>query len=124
MDIQDDIPRYRKKSTSKPPKKSKHKHLREPCIIEYPENWHTKEHLCGDGRHTSIGTYCPICGKIGDITDWERWYQKEPVHVGIYILAQHAPTNEGKRELDPETRTLPTFFVDSPFAKFVELNKE
>lgn len=29
----DDIPKYRKKSQARPPKKSKHKHLSEPCII-------------------------------------------------------------------------------------------
>lgn len=44
MERFDDIPKYRKESHARPPKKSKHKHLSEPCIIESPADWWKKEH--------------------------------------------------------------------------------
>ena len=119
----DETPRYRKKSTVKPPKKSKHKHLCEPCVLSYPQDWHTKEHLRSDERHESIGAYCPICGKIGEIKDKSRWYSKETVFIGNYQLTETVLTEEGKKEMNPETRTIPCFMIDDPFEKFVKLEK-
>ena len=118
----DEAPRHKKKSTAKPPKKAKHKHLCEPCIISYPNEWWTKEHLRTDARHEIIGVYCPICGKIGDIKDRECWYKRETVFTGNVQWTKTVLTEEGEREMNPETRTLPTFRVDDPFAKFVNLS--
>lgn len=117
----DDTPRYRKKSTAKAPKKSKHKHLVEPCVIEYPLDWHRKAHERNGEKNISIGGYCPVCGKIGSLKDKSRWYGKDTVFIGNYQLTETVATEEGEKELDPKTRTLPTFYIDDPFAKFVEL---
>ena len=45
---------------SKANKKSKHKHQYEECLIRYKWNW--DEHKI----HTSLNSYCTICGKIND----------------------------------------------------------
>ena len=116
MRYEDDIPRYKKKSNSKAPPKSKHKHRYEPCVIEYPALWYTKEHLRGGEKQVKINGYCQVCGKIGEI-NLEQWYGSVYHVTGISI----EPTEQTQRELNPETRTLPTFQVDDPFAKFVEL---
>ena len=97
----DEIPRHKKKSKAKTPKKSQHKHTYKPCVIEYPLDWYKKEHERSGEKQFSIGTYCAICGKIGEL---KRWYH-----------------TENESELNPETRTLPIFWTEDFFPKYVEL---
>ena len=120
----DDVPKYKKKVTGKTPKKSKHKHLTEPCIIAYPNKWWTKSHLHDGSLHEVIGAYCPICGKIGELKDKSKWYTKDTVFVGTYQLTETVLTEEGKKEFNKETRTLPYFVINDPFDKFVSLTTE
>jgi len=114
----EEIQRHRKKSQTKPPKKSNHKHIYEPCVIEYPDDWYNKPHGQNGKRRVNFYGYCPICGKVGP-TDQTRWWKDIHIKVGKTLALQEAPTEEGERELNPETRTLPTFFSDDPFPKFV-----
>lgn len=108
-----DIPRYRKKSKKKPPKKSDHKHVFELCIFEYPRDWYKKSHEQSGDNHVAIGSYCPLCGKVGNFK-WESefvWFN-EPM------------PEEVEMEINPETRTLPTFWcVEGPFQKFVDIKE-
>lgn len=59
---ENEIPKYLKSTESnisKSNRKSKHKHQYEECLIQY--------HLPRSTRiHTSLYTYCIICGKIND----------------------------------------------------------
>ena len=58
-----EIPKYLKRkenNISKANKKSKHRHQYEECLIRYKWNW--DEHKI----HTSLNSYCTICGKIND----------------------------------------------------------
>jgi hypothetical protein len=119
-----EIPRYKKKSTAQTPKKSKHKHLSAPCVISYPSDWYTKEHLRNNERQIVIGAYCPICGKIRDLNDKSQWYKKETVFFGICQFTETALTAEGEKEMNESTRTLPYFEIDSPFDKFVALHAD
>lgn len=120
-DIPNDIPKYRKKSTARPPAKAKHKHVYEPCLIEYPLDWWNKPH---ERKHyipyLQFSAYCPVCGKIGEV-DRERWFTTVKKHNGICIYLESVYTEEAKRELNPATRTLPVFKVADPFAKFVKI---
>lgn len=63
--IQDqEAPKYRKSkdsNVSKISKKSKHKHLYEECLIRYDFSVMDKP-----TTHTSLCSYCTICGKIGE----------------------------------------------------------
>lgn len=121
--VDEEIPRHRKKSQAKPPKKSKHKHIYEPCIIEYPTDWYYKEHERSGERRSNFYGFCPICGKVGE-TDQGRWWTEDLGYVGHYLVHNTVPTEEGARELNPETRTLPTFFSDSPFPKTVNIEEK
>lgn len=112
---------YKKKSQAKPPKKSKHKHLYEPCVLEFYGFRFSQENGVVYDRPTAVfGRYCPVCGKLGGSEPIEesRWYRRGCVWKWI----THDLTEEGARELNPDTRTLPTFWVDDPyFSKYVEV---
>lgn len=120
----EDITRHRKKAQPKTPKKSKHKHIFEPCVLEQPIDWYKKEHERSGVIRSKIGYYCPICGKLGDFQEKERWYQRKLVEHLPFNAYSQEPTEECGRELNPLTRTLPTFFVEDYFQKFVEVKEE
>ncbi len=89
-----------------------------PCVFEYSG-------IKLDGAHGFIpgpteywiGSYCDICGKVGP--GGNRWFQWVPYNGGSF--GKFEPTEEAKRQLDPETRTLPTFHLDNVFQKAVNL---
>lgn len=119
MDYMDEGLPYKKKSQAKPPKKSKHKHIYEPCILEFNDLRFSKEYgMVYDVPSARISGYCPVCGKVGSPGEEERWYKTRPYGMGFLSVK----TEEHERELNPETRTLPTFWVDDPyFPKYVEV---
>ena len=121
--IQNDIPKYRKKSQAKPPKKSKHKHVYEPCLLEVPLEWYAKPHERTGKTLLKFKSYCPVCGKIGDM-DRERWWTHVENHNGMFSYLETVYTEEAERELNPITRTLHVFKVGDYFAKFVEIGEE
>ena len=83
-DIQNDIPKYRKKSSARPPTKAKHKHAYEPCLIEYPLDWWNKPHERKRYvPHLQFSAYCPVCGKVGEV-DRERWFTTVKKHNGAH----------------------------------------
>ena len=58
-----EIPKYLKwkeNDISKANKKSKHKHQYKECLIRYKWKWEENK------IHTSLNSYCTICGKIND----------------------------------------------------------
>ena len=119
----DEMP-HKKKSQAKPPKKSKHKHQYEPCVLEFNGLRISKEHgIVYDRPEARISAYCPVCGKLGPLENPERWfYDRWITHPVFHRVIEPCKTEECERELNPETRTLPTFWVDDPyFTKSVEV---
>ena len=118
---------YKPTRKKKKPKKANHKHVYENCVFDivFEHGVLDPSHGFRDKICPSIGTYCPICGKIGSLcdSDNERWYEKPGHMLGVVNPIFHADlTEEGKRELDPATRTLPYFFVADWWQKGVELD--
>ena len=114
----DEVMPYKKKSNRKPPKKSKHKHDYQPCVFEYNGIRLDKAHGFVPDSKTGFGSYCTICGKIGSYGD-ERWTRWVPVNGGPAGHSEY--TEEAKAELNPETRTLPTFRIEDIWSqKFVD----
>lgn len=114
----DEVPKYKKKSTKRAPPKSKHKHRFEECILEYEGRTYNKERGFVKKPDRSFGRYCVICGRIhiGGLND-----HMEKVPYGNCVVYRH--TDYAKKELDHETRTLPTFWVDDLWKqKFVYLD--
>ena len=69
----DETPCYRKRAKKITPKKSNHKHEFLNCVFVMPSTRFDEAHGIVHEPDTkySIGTYCPVCGKIGDIIDRE-----------------------------------------------------
>lgn len=107
MEIDDPIVPYRKKSKSRPPKKANHKHVWAYCVFEFSDERFEK---------VSVGTYCPICGKIGNpmSSDW----RENTSEFDRYV--RYDWTEAARKELCSETRTLPLCRAKNYFSKFVE----
>lgn len=116
----DDVARYKKKATKKSPPKAKHKHEFEECILEYPSKSFDKTKGFIDKVEGCFGRYCVICGRIhfGGLTDH---FVRAP-YGNSYVLRM---SEKAKRELNPETRTLPTFWVDGFLkTKYIDLESK
>lgn len=118
QDYMDEQMPYRKRAKPKSIKKSDHKHDFQPCVFEYSIEKFDKHRGMLPSTEESIGSYCTICGKIGD--KYFPWvFEFVPLHQGGHI-GRYERTEEAKRELNPATRTFPTFHLNEYFRdKFI-----
>lgn len=102
-----EIPKYLKRKEndiSKANKKSRHKHQYEECLIRY--KWNFEENKI----HTSLNSYCTICGKIND-------KMKNSIVID-YMQKVDTPRGRCYRILSEDTLyekyhdRLPVFFVE------------
>ena len=109
-----EIPKYLKQkesNVSKSKKKSKHKHYYEECLIQY----NMKIGLINKPSIliTSLGSYCTICGKIGDR------FTKDKSIVKDYERTVDAPVGKCYQVMTSEElyekyhNKLPVFFVEN-----------
>ncbi len=113
----EDVPKYRKKSQKKTPKKSNHKHEWENCVYETDSVGYSKEKGFYKTAELTIGKYCPICGKIGVIGD-----QDYRINTSQNPRFFHMEWSEkALKEFNPVTRTLPFFRINQFKDKFVEM---
>lgn len=125
-----DITKYLKQkesNISKSNRKSKHKHHYEECLIQnkwnFKSNAFTQEEK--ERIHTSLSSYCTICGKIGGIIKNSK-YQKE-----IEVLQEQSQTESnfwisisGEEIYEMYHDKLPVFFVEDIFKeKYVNLEQ-
>lgn len=129
-----EIPKYLKSTESnisKSNRKSKHKHQYKECLIQY--EWNFKSNAFAQEEkeriHTSLSSYCTICGKIGGIIKRgiikNSKYQKE-----IKALQKQRQTGNnfwesisGEEIYEMYHDKLPVFFVDDMFGKYVDLEQ-
>lgn len=128
--IEQEIPKYLKSAesdVSKSNRKSKHKHQYEECLIQYKWNFKSNAFTQEEKKriHTSLSSYCTICGKIGGIIKNSK-YQKE-----IDVLQKQRQTGSnfwislsGEEIYKMYHDKLPVFFVDNIFKeKYVDLGQ-
>lgn len=128
--IEQEIPKYLKSAesdVSKSNRKSKHKHQYEECLIQYKWNFKSNAFTQEEKEriHTSLSSYCTICGKIGGIIKNSK-YQKE-----IDVLQKQRQTGSnfwislsGEEIYKMYHDKLPVFFVDNIFTeKYVNLKQ-
>ena len=103
-DFDNEIPKYIKKkesSVSKSKEMSNHKHEYVDCLFvkdDYPQK----------------GTYCKICGKIGDI----NFFELEEFESGFFRILDADEVFEKYKDLEK-------IYIESVFQKYVVLdNKE
>lgn len=111
-------PRHKKEAQTRAPKKSNHKHHWEQCVLEFERQSFSMARGVVLVPDRSFCAYCPVCGKLNyGATDRDRWWY----HPDAYHCVH---SDEALRELDPKTRTLPSFHVDDPLrTKFVEVEE-
>ena len=119
----DEILLHRPPEKPKKPKKSKHKHIYEPCVFESQSIKLDEQHGFINDSRLCVGSYCPLCGKVGSrrLSEDARWYKDTSVIKGSFRYFSIEPTEEALREFDPETRTLPFFKLTDYWQKEVEL---
>ena len=105
----EDIPRYRKRSNKKAPAKAKHKHEFANCVYVIASVRLDTAHGFVPAQRLSIGTYCPMCGKIGTTFD-STWRVDSNRWSAFGVWADKA-----QKEFDESTRTLPVFRIDDVF---------
>ena len=76
--IEDEVGKYRKKSTAKGQPRSKHKHIYETVLLITP--YEVPDVLTGKQikkEHRYPTKVCTICGRVDTIDYDEKWYNKE-----------------------------------------------
>lgn len=106
INIPDDIPKYRKKSSRHPPKKSKHKHIYKNCLLSYKMSigYSTGESIVDC---VCLSEYCTICGKIR---------RKRMLEITDEIKDLSAD------EILEKYKHLETFEIDDVYDKYVTLS--
>ncbi len=129
--FENEIPKYKKTKESNVSKsncKSKHKHHYEECLIQ--NRWNLKSNAFTQEEkeriHTSLNSYCTICGKIGGIVKNGK-YQKE---IDALQKQRQKGSNfwisiSGEEIYEMYHDKLPVFFVEDIFKeKYVDLGTE
>ena len=100
---------YKKKKRKKRVKKADHPHQWDDCVygLAFAGNF-----------ELSIGTYFPICGKVGVPTFYTKWKQNTSENPKL-IRSEWKP--EALREFDEKTRTLPYFNIELFTTKYLDL---
>ena len=115
--VEDQMP-HKKKAKKKHIKKADHKHDFQPCVFSYPTEKFDKHRGMFQTTEESIGSYCTICGKIGE-QHFPWVFEFVPMRPGAHI-GRYERTEDAKKELNPETRTFPTFHLNDYFRdKFI-----
>ena len=120
-----DVPKYKKRSKKPSVKKADHEHESRFCVFEYQHSFYSIEHGRVNLKDSSIGEYCPICGKIRFLYTLDRKFTEKSntFHSNCAIGLQY--NKAAIREFDPNTRTLPTFHIDNILdQKFVDINQK
>ena len=125
--MENEIPKYKKKSKKRTPKKHNHAHDWQPCVYEYQERVYWAPNS-GPQLREELGLYCSICGKTN--FDRTRWViSTEEFNPRFGRVIRQELTMEGKTQLNRETRTYPTIHLDADncadaiFTKYIELPK-
>ena len=109
-----EIPKYLKQkesNVSKSKKKSKHKHYYEECLIQY----NMKIGLINKPSIliTSLGSYCTICGKIGDRFKKDKSIVKDYERTVDSTVGKCYQVMTSEELYEKYHNKLPVFFVEN-----------
>lgn len=111
--IDEEVGKYRKKSTAKGQPRSKHKHIYETVLLvsyfELP-NIHTGKQIKKEARYPT--KVCTICGRVDSVDNDEKWYKKEK-HENINFTYF-------TKELSENALRLPVWSRTDAFDKFAK----
>ncbi len=122
---ENEIPKYLKSTESnisKSNRKSKHKHHYEECLIQY--KWNFKSNVFTDKIHTSLHSYCTICGKIGDRFKVDKSIVKDYIRTIDSSKGKYHSRIPDEELYKKYHDKLPVFFVEYIFKdKYVDLEQ-
>lgn len=127
---ENEIPKYLKQkesNISKSNRKSKHKHHYKECLIQY--KWNFKSNVFTQEEkeriHTSLCSYCTICGKIGGIIKNSKYQEEiETLQKQRQIGNNFWISISGEEIYKMYHDKLPIFFVEDIFKeKYVDLKQ-
>lgn len=109
-----EIPKYKKPTKSdisKSNRKAKHKHHYEECLIQY----NMKIGLINKPNIliTSLGSYCTICGKIGDRFKKDKTIVKDYEHTDDTPIGKYYQIMTSEELYEKYHNKLPVFFVEN-----------
>lgn len=124
-----EVGKYRKQTESnisKSNRKSKHKHYYEECLIQY--KWNFKSNIFSqeqkDKIHTSLQSYCTICGKIGDRFKEENSIVKDYRRIVETPIGRCYQMISSEELYEKYHDKIPVFFVEDIFKdKYVDLEQ-
>ena len=109
--IDDEVGKYRKKSTAKGQPRSKHKHIYETVLLITPyqvPNVATGKQIEKEHRYPT--RVCTICGRVADIDYDDKWYNKEE--------HKHLKWTYFNKELSEAALKLPVWIRNDCWDKF------
>lgn len=109
--IEDEVGKYRKKSTAKGQPRSKHKHIYETVLLIRPyqiPDIHTGKQI--EKEHKYPTKVCTICGRVDAIDYDQKWYDKEE--------HKHLKWTYFTKELSEAALKLPVWFCSGYCDKF------
>lgn len=121
---ENEVPKYRKQkesNISKAKAKSKHKHHYEECLIQYDIDFLKEKCI-----HTALGSYCTICGKIGDRFKEDKSIVKDYIRkVDSPFMNRKCYSRMSGEELYEEyNNKMPVFFVNDMYEdRYVNLEE-
>lgn len=119
--FENDVPKYHKKKNgtkSKSKNKTDHKHAYEECFIQYDFVFN-----CKVNTHTSLCSYCIICGKINSaLKDGKirSQYHDSKTEQG-YIIPW---INDIDKIHEKHKDEIPTFHVKDMMSKYVDIREK
>ena len=124
MITNNEIPKYKKpteSNISKSNRKAKHKHHYEECLIQY----NMKIGLINKPSIliTSLGSYCTICGKIGDRFKKDKSIVKDYIRTVNTSMGKCYSLITDEELYEKYHDKLPVFFVEDSFANYVVLKQ-
>lgn len=126
---ENEIPKYLKSTESnisKSNSKSKHKHHYEECLIQYKWNFKSNAFTQEEKEriHTSLSSYCTICGKIGSVKNGKYETELEQLRKERQGDSKFCVFISGKEIYERYHNKLPVFYICNPFADYVVLERE
>ena len=125
-----EIPKYlkqRESNISKAKKKSKHKHHYEECLIQY--KWNFKNNAFDqeekERMHTSLSSYCTICGKINERFKENKSIVKDYIRTIDSLKGKYHSRISDEELYEKYHDKLPVFFVEDIFKeRYVDLEQK
>lgn len=127
---ENEIPKYLKSTESnisKSNRKSKHKHHYEECLIQYKWNFKSNAFTQEEKErmHTSLSSYCTICGKISDRFKENKSIVKDYIRTIDSSKGKYHSRIPDEELYEKYHDKLPVFFVEDIFKeKYVDLEGE